>query len=218
MRPTAVLLLLLLMPLALAGQGFQSVESIRAAALGAIGDNDAPGVRAEASVDPAMRLPACGRALEAVRGSNGSVEVSCPDGWRLFVPVRVQRMAPVVVLSRSVGAGQPIPADALSVEMRDTARLSTGGLSDPGRVQGQVARRALMAGSVVSAADLMSARTLRRGDTVTLVSRAGGIEVRATGRAMGDAGPNDRVSVENLASRRVVQGVLRESGEVDVVF
>jgi len=40
------------------------------------------------------------------------------------------------------------------------------------------------------------------------------VEVRVAGRAMADAGENERVSVENLSSRKIVQGTVAASGDV----
>ena len=44
------------------------------------------------------------------------------------------------------------------------------------------------------------------------------LDVRAgsglTGKALGDAGESERVTVENLSSRRVVQGVVGPGGDV----
>ena len=57
-------------------------------------------------------------------------------------------------------------------------------------------------------------RLVRRGDSVALVSRRGGVEVRVAGRAMADAGENERVSVENMSSRKIVQGTVAASGDV----
>ena len=68
----------------------------------------------------------------------------------------------------------------------------------------------------ISAALRQLITDLRRGDPVTLVSGAGGIEVRMAGRAMGAAGVAEAVAVENLSSRRVVHGVVMANGEVRV--
>jgi flagellar basal body P-ring formation protein FlgA len=194
---------------------FQPTDDIRAAALGAVGSG--PGVRAEASVDGAIRLPRCAEPLAANLTNAATVEVGCASaGWRLFVPVRIQRMEEVWVLTRPLAAGQPIGADAVRSEARDVTRIAGGALPATATVEGQLARRSLMAGSVLQAQDLISPRAVRRGDSVTLVSRIGGIEVRAAGRALGDGGLDERVSVENLSTRRVVQGVVRSSGEVEV--
>ncbi|MNN01963.1 flagellar basal body P-ring biosynthesis protein FlgA [compost metagenome] len=87
-------------------------------------------------------------------------------------------------------------------------------LSAPEAAIGQVARRALSAGSLLSATDLVAPRIVRRGDNVALVARRGGVEVRVAGRALGDAGAGERVSVENLSSRRVMQGIAAPGGDV----
>ena len=89
-------------------------------------------------------------------------------------------------------------------------------LSDPQLAVGRVARRALGAGTLLGANDLVAPRIIRRGDSVALVSRRGGVEVRVAGKALGDAGQDERVSVENLSSRRVVQGIVAASGDVVV--
>ena len=192
--------------------GFQPVDSIRAAALSA----RAAGSDAEATLDPALRMPRCASPLEATRTGGGTVEVACPDGWRLFVPVRERRTQPVLVLARGVASGETIAADMFTVEERDTGRIAGAALADPSQAVGRAARRTLMAGSVLTGNDLVAARLVRRGDTISLVSRQGGVEVRMTGRALADGGENERVSVENLSSRRVVQGVVSAQGDVIV--
>jgi flagella basal body P-ring formation protein FlgA len=201
---------LLLASLAAHATGFQSVDSIRKAAEGAV----ASAGQATATLDANLRMPQCGSALEASVQNSGSVEVSCPQGWRLFVPVKVRRSQTVLVLSRGIAPGQPITADAFVAETRDTARITGAALSDPAQAVGQVARRMLSPGAVLTSNDLVAARLIRRGDTVALVSRRGGVEVRVTGKALADAGENERVSVENSSSRRVVQGVVGPGGDV----
>lgn len=189
---------------------FQPVDTIKAAALGAL----PVGADADATLDPALRLPRCSAALVArVQGSN-SVEVACPDGWRLFVPVRVRRSQTVLVLSRGIAPGETITADAFVPETRDASRIVGAAVADPAQAVGRVARRMLSAGAVLSATDLVAQRLIRRGDNVALVSRRGGVEVRVVGKALGDAGESERVTVENLSSRRVVQGVVGPGGDV----
>ena len=208
----AIALAGLLMASAVVAVDFQSVDSIKAAALGAL----TPGADAEATLDTALRLPRCQEALSArVNGSN-SVEVSCPQaaGWRLFVPVRIRRSQTVLVLSRGIGAGQPITADAFVTETRDASRIVGAAIADPAQAVGQVARRTLSAGAVLSSGDLVAPRLIRRGDNVALVSRRGGLEVRMAGKALGDAGENERVMVENLSSRRVIQGTVGPGGDI----
>ncbi len=208
--------LLLLSCLPAQAADFEPVESIRAAALGAVlSETDDPS-RAQVTLDPALRLPRCVNGLRAQATAAATVEVSCsdPSGWRLFVPVKLRRAQSVLTLNRTVAAGSVLSADMLNSETRDLNRVAGASLSNPGDAVGRSARRTLVAGSVLDPGDLVSARLVRRGDAVTLVSHAGSIEVRMAGRALGDAGENERVSVENASSRRIIQGVVGSNGDV----
>lgn len=216
-RPLMLCWALLLATNPILAADYQDVAAIRDAALAAVTESGAPGVYAEATVDANLRLPACPQALRALPGQSGTVEVGCDSaGWRLFVPVRVRREQPVLVLTQSIAAGTVVSEPMIAVEVRDVTRLSGGSLSDPTQLAGRVARRALMAGSVLSPQDLISPRTIRRGDAVTVIARSGGIEVRTVGKAMSDAGVDDRLAVQNLSSRRIVQGIVTEAGEVEI--
>ena len=214
MRPFAVFCLLLAAPACAWAGEFQSVSSIRAAALSTLD----PAVEGEATVDANLRLPACPMSLQVRATGNRTVEVGCPQpgGWKLFVPVTIRNEQNVLMLARGVAAGETLsPADITTVR-RDTARIAGAVLSDPQLAVGRVARRALGAGTLLGANDLVAPRIIRRGDSVALVSRRGGVEVRVAGKALGDAGQDERVSVENLSSRRVVQGIVAASGDVVV--
>jgi flagellar basal body P-ring formation protein FlgA len=211
LRSAVCALLMVLASSTVAASSFQPVESIRAAALSV-----SEGEEAEANLDPALRMPQCAQPLEARRTAAATVEVACPSGWRLFVPVRVRRSQTVLVLSRSVASGETITADVFTAEQRDASRIAGAAIASPAEAVGRSARRTLVAGSVLTANDLVAPRLVRRGDTIALVSRQSGIEVRMAGKALGDAGASERVSVENLSSRRVVQGTVDADGNVIV--
>ncbi|SFR75715.1 flagella basal body P-ring formation protein FlgA [Stenotrophomonas maltophilia] len=193
---------------------WQPVASIRAAALSSL----PAGSEGEAQVADALRLPRCGGALQVQPTANTTVEVSCPDagGWRLFVPVKVRRNQTVLVLARGIAAGETLTAADISTAQRDAARIAGAVLADPNAAIGRIARRPLQAGTLLSSNDLVAQRLIKRGDNVALVSRRGSVEVRIAGRAMGDAGENERISVENLSSRRIVQGTVDARGDVIV--
>jgi flagella basal body P-ring formation protein FlgA len=193
------------------------VADILAAAEAALGGE---GAQVQASVDSAVRMPACSQPLTGVALGPRMAEVRCADapGWRLTVPARVRRDANVVVLLSPVQGGTAIDAAQLAVQRRDIAGGSGVGMSDPSQVAGHIARRAMPAGTVVTAGDLADgAGALKRGDPVVIVSRAGGIEVRMGGRALGGAMAGAVVAVENLESKRIVRGRLVADGVVEVL-
>lgn len=212
LRPFAAVLVLC--PTLAWAAAFQSPESIRAAAVAAVGVTGA----VEASVDSQLRMPACGQPLAATVAGATSVAVRCADnpGWQVYVPVRVRREADVVVLARPVRSDEPIGPQHLAVQRRDVGQEAGTVVADPAVAVGRRLRKAMPAGAMLTADDLGDEAALRRGDPVTLVSRAGGMEVRMNGRALGPARMGSTVSVENTGSRRIIRGRLVGPGVVEV--
>ena len=209
---------------ALAGEP-EPLEKIRAAAQDYVATRLGGGsVQASAgTLDPRLRLPACGQALQAAApapnaGNAWSVAVHCagPAQWTLYVPVRASEHRQVVVLLRPVAPGVPVPADALTVQERDVAVLSYGYVAKPEDVAGKLLRRPLAAGAAVTPDALANPASVRRGQQVTLVSGGGGFVVRADGKALADGASGDRIRSENLDSHRIVEGVVRDADTVEV--
>jgi flagella basal body P-ring formation protein FlgA len=197
------------------GSASHPPDAIRAAAIAAVG---AP-ADAEATMDPALRLPRCAQPLQASASGPRTALVGCPDapGWRVYVPVQSHREADVVVLAAAASPGVPITPQQLIVQRRDLATLTGTAFNDPAALAGRVPRRLLAAGTVPTEADFAVGATLRRGDPVVLVARSGGVEVRMQGRALGPAQAGGRITVENTASRRILQGQLGADGTVEVL-
>jgi flagella basal body P-ring formation protein FlgA len=227
MRPYPVILpaalaLACCLPAQGAAAAWQELSALRAAAEGAV-LAVAPGVQAHAAeLDTRLRLPACTAPLaaEAAANAGGSawtVKLRCtaPSAWSLYVPVTAQTHAAVVVLRRFVPAGQPIPAEALQVEERSLDRDDAGLFAQTALVAGRIARRPLLAGTVLSTEMVDAPVAVQRGQAVTLLLHAGPLEVRAAGRTLAAAAVGQRVMVENLDSHRTVEGLLRDDGLVE---
>lgn len=217
LAPPAMALAWLLCAGQVAAADPQPLDSIRTAALEAVGG---PGAQGEARLDSRLRLNACTQPLEAVANNARMVQVRCPDapGWRLYVPVTLRREADVVVVNGPLRAGVPIDPSQLSVQRRDVGAAAGPVFTDPAALAGRVPARALGTGAVPTEADLQQGQPLRRGDPVMLVSRVGGAEIRMPGIALGAAQVGERIAVQNTASRKVVRGrLLPEAGTVEVL-
>lgn len=189
--------------------------------------NQIPGVRVTIAVgelDRRLRLPPCAEALEHFWPSAGhtvgnvTVGARClrPRPWTMYVPATVALFRPVVVLSRALPRRTPLTSTDLRVEERDVASLLTGYISKPERVIGRTLVRSLPEGFVLHDTLLRTPRLVRRGQRVTLVAESKGIQVRSNGLALADGGKGDRVTVKNLRSRRVVEGVVLTRGTVQI--
>jgi len=207
----------------------QPLDAIRAAAERALRAEltAVPGVTLDAAaLDSRLRLPACGAPLEthasAPRGvqSRALVRVGCSQGasWTLNVPVEIRRELTVFVLRRSLARGEALLVADVMPQKRVLPGLASSFIARIEDLDGRLTRRALAEGTAITADALTAALLIHRGQTVTLTASAGGIEVRAPGRAMSDAGARQRLRVQNLESLKVVEGIAESVGVVRVTL
>jgi flagella basal body P-ring formation protein FlgA len=74
----------------------------------------------------------------------------------------------------------------------------------------------VLAGTPITHNLVDAERIVRRGQKVTLVVDDGGMEIRMAGRALSDGALDQRIRVENVSSRRVVEGVVRSAEVVEI--
>jgi flagellar basal body P-ring formation protein FlgA len=229
-RPALVVLSLLAaacVPRAYAADGIESIARIteiaRATAAASTGR---PAAELEvAPIDVRLRLPEC-EATPAGHLAPGSrspaqltIEVRCrAPVWRQYVAVRVRAEEPVVIATRPLSRLQVVGADDVTVVPRDLASLPGGYYRRAEDVLGHIAQRNIGAGEILDPHSARAPPLVRRGQTVTLIVRSGGLSVHAAGVVLGDAGLDERVSVRNSATSRMLQGVVRSSETVEVLL
>lgn len=130
-----------------------------------------------------------------------------------WVSARVEARVPTVVASRDLPRGHVLTAGDMKVALRADR---SDGLEGPEQAIGQVTRRAVKADRPLSGRWLRSPRVIDRGDTVDVVVRRGGVVIRAVGRALRAGGVGDRIRVEVDGTDRILVGVIRSAGEVEV--
>ncbi len=195
-------------------------------------------MRAEASVhdgkveveagrlDARLRLTACDAPLEASLPPGGrilgntTVGVRCPGArpWTLYVQVKVKVYATVVVTARPLTRGTLLGESDLALAERELSAMPYGHLSEKGQATGQELKRALAAGAPLTANLIEAPQLITRGQRVTLLAKSGSVEVRIAGKALMNGAAGERIRVQNLNSRRVVEGVITPGGEVQVSF
>ncbi|MDG2538159.1 flagellar basal body P-ring formation chaperone FlgA [Dyella jiangningensis] len=174
------------------------------------------------TLDPRLQLAPCPATLSASLQEGTrlmprmNVTVRCPgaDGWTLRVPVQLQVFRQVFVIARPLQRGDGVRPDDVRSEERDVTRLGYGYVSDMGEVEGRTLSRAMAAGSVLTPAALGGRTAVKAGDQVQLVSRLDGIEVRASGVALGSGDSGSRLRVRNGSSGKVIDGMVIAPGEV----
>jgi flagella basal body P-ring formation protein FlgA len=92
-----------------------------------------------------------------------------------------------------------------------------GYLSSPEELVGQRLKHQLIAGRVITPSMLQADLMIRRGQSVTILVRSDSLNIRMSGKALTDGAANQRIKVENLASRRIVEGLVRSPEHVEVL-
>lgn len=195
---------------------WESTERLRDAAAKAL---NAESVRI--AVDPNTRVPRCDAQPQArVRAksrSGASVEIHCAaPAWRIYVPARNDGQARVAVLTRPVAAGASLQASDFELQERDTASLGYGWFDARDGLVGRRVRRGLPMGKVLSPNDLEQVRMVETGDSVTILSRSHGIEVRMKGQALSHGARDQQIRVRNNQSGRTVDATVIAAGTVEV--
>ncbi len=178
---------------------------------------DAKGIIVTATeLDSRLRLAQCPAPLHAAQVSGGrlqartSIGVSCRQGanWTIYVPVDVESEIPVLILRVPEARGARITGADVALETRRVSGLAVGYVTDAKTLERHTVARPLPAGSMLTGDMLIPDYIVRSGEAVTLVAAAGGVEVRATGRALSDGRDGSRIRVQNLNSLRIVEGTV----------
>jgi flagella basal body P-ring formation protein FlgA len=134
----------------------------------------------------------------------------------VYVPVTVETEIDVLVTRSGAQRGAHLSEADVERQSRRVPGFANSYVTDLSDYRERHLKRPLSPGTVL-VADVFTADVLvRRGQQVTLVTSAGGIEVRAIGAAMTEGGARDRVRVQNLNSLKIVEGVVESASLVRV--
>lgn len=185
------------------------------------------GMAPEASagrLDSRLRLSACEEPLETFLPAGGRTlgntiaGVRCPGTkpWSIYVPVQVSLYANVVVAAQPLPKGGILRAQDLKLVEKDLARLHSGYYMAISQVVGKQVKRAVNIGAPLTTAMLDNPLQIKRGQRVSLVASAAGLEVQMTGEALDNGAAGDRIQARNLSTNRVVEGVVLSATTIQV--
>lgn len=177
-------------------------------------------------IDPRLRLNACAADLQPFLPAGAklqgrlSVGVRCPDSqpWTVYLSADIKIFAEVVTTARPLSRGETIgEGDTLPLRM-EVSKLNTGYYLQGDDLGGKILRQAVPAGRALTPNMLRAPLLVRRGESVTIIAAGAGLQVRMKGKALHDAALGERVSVQNLGSKRIVEGTAIEPGQVQVLM
>jgi len=172
--------------------------------------------------DKRLRLHQCSSALEAFwplgnKGTgNTTVGIRCSGDkpWKIYINAYIHIYKSVWVSKNNLNRNQVIDLTEVTVEKRDITRLTSGYLLAETPIEGLQIKRNVPANYVLSSKVLGSQKLVKRGERITIISRYGGIEVRAAGIAMSDGGKGERIKVRNSSSKREIEAYVSGNHQV----
>jgi len=210
--------------------GFESLESIRAAAEAHVrsqlpADASIAGITAD-RLDPRLHFARCPSALRAGLPSGAAlqlrttVRVSCDTGaqWTVYVPVTTESIISMLVLRRPVAQNERLGAEDVEVQKRKLSGTGVAYLTSVADLKRRTVRRPLPVGTALSIDMFTPDMLIHQGQEVTLVATVGGLQVRARGRALANGSAGARLRVQNLSSLKVVEGVVEDEDVIRVAL
>jgi flagella basal body P-ring formation protein FlgA len=157
----------------------------------------------------ARAIPADGRKI-TVRGGQPSTgtrqfELAIDDGPQpvsFVVNAEVSQPMPVVVTTKAIGRGDAIRPTDVRLQPQPAGADKTEPFRALEDVAGAQAVQEIPAGTVLQRSLVCAPLLVRRGEMVTVYSRAAGIRIRLTARAREDGSLGDLVNVESLLDRK----------------
>lgn len=156
-----------------------------------------------------------GQRLEATIAVTGSRSLVLKP---LTVSGQVIDSIEVPILARGIARGEAVRASDIRLERRPRSEVAQSGFVDMGALTGRIARSTLQAGTLVRDADLAKQEVVAKNDMVSVTYESPGLQLAMRGKAMEAGGVGDAVLVQNLQSKRSLQGVVVGPGRVSVTL
>ena len=114
--------------------------------------------------------------------------------------------------------GEAIRPVDLRTERKARAELPAGAVTDVATLTAKVTRMALAAGAMMRDGDLVKQDIVEKNSIVTVVYEGPGLSLSMRGKAMEAGGMGDAILIQNIQSKRSVQGTVVGPGKVSVNF
>jgi len=174
--------------------------------------------------DPRLRLARCDQPLNAelppgsrpVGSTTVGVRCTGSSPWSIYIPVRVQIFANILVAAHPLPRGVPLTQTDITVSRQDLAQVAGNALTDANQAIGKRLRYPVATGATLNASLLDLPPLVKRGQNVTIVFTGQGLEVRTAGEALADGTSGETIRVRNVLTKKTIQATVLKAGLVRV--
>nr|WP_051202036.1 flagellar basal body P-ring formation chaperone FlgA [Ferrimonas senticii] len=144
-----------------------------------------------------------------------TVKVTCPDadGWSLYVPVETRIYYSVVTASIALEPLTSLGYDNLKLQRMEAASLRGNYFTSIEQLAGARTTRRVGDGQPLRRQQICQ---VCRDDIVTIYARSASLELKTSGKAIGNGSVGDTIRVQNSRSERMIDAEVIAVGEVQV--
>lgn len=146
------------------------------------------------------------------------LECNGTNSWRVFLPVHVQIMTPVLAINRMMAPGDLVTENDLVYTNLDRNRLYDGYFKDKRDVLGLAVTRSIAAGAPLTKKNLKQLPLVKRNHTISLALRRGAIEIEMIGIAKTDGYMDSTIKVLNPSSKKIVDAVVTGVDRAEITY
>ena len=145
-----------------------------------------------------------------------TARVKGAEDVRINVEAEADEWREIPVASRSLARGSIVGPEDIMLARMNLANLSQDAAVESDTVLGREINRDLRPGETFSRAKLEIPPLIAAGSRVTMVSRSQFFEITASGTALEAGMAGSRIKVRNEASKKIVMGLVKDAGLVEV--
>jgi len=170
-------------------------------------------------IDRRKRLSDCGNQLKlSIAGKRGlrrnnTINVSCPSQWRIFVPVTIKTLMPIVVATHNLRVGDLLSSHNTSIEYLDTSLIIGQTTSDTSMIIGSKVKRYVQHGRPILA-NLVC--MVCKNEQVSVLAKKGSLQIKSSGKALSDGSLGQKISIKNSSSGRIIEATVVAVGRAEI--
>jgi flagella basal body P-ring formation protein FlgA len=149
---------------------------------------------------------------------NNTVRITCSrkeKPYRINVNVSVNILRKIIVAADNIPRGSVITRDMLDkTYVSETANMASL-ITEENLILGTKTRKDLKAGEAIKISDFC---IIAKGDTVTIIAQSKNLSIKTQGIALEEGRLNDQIQIKNIKTQKVITGVIRGPGVVEVIF
>ena len=147
--------------------------------------------------------------------------IKCRDSdthWTLYVPIKISLKKMVLVAKHPLAKGSLITENDIVETTIDTTLLKHGYFSDRNEVVGHVCKQEITEGHALTPANIKMAFLINKGDQVSIQAVNETLTVSMNGIALNDGSIGEMIRVQNLSSKKIVEGRVSANKQVRVTL